>query len=786
MAFHFVSNLKSALSESKPSDEQRETVYTPASTSTFLLVPVLLLFVLMVVAVVRSPNLLSNEGIGSAIIVATPLILATFALTSVVMAGRAGVDLSIGPLIGFINVTLVQLYAGGYLESGFSFFIYAIAVGVAYQLLVGCIIYFVRIQPIIVALSGFLVMAGLNLIILPRPGGSAPEWMLPWGLGTSIWSPVLAVLAVALAGWFLFTRTAFYDHLRLMGSDERTAYSAGVDIVIVRLGAHVIAGIFAALAALTFTSLISSGDPTQGTTYTLMAVTALVLGGTSLAGGRGSIIGSLLGALNIYLITYVLATFNFGKVQSFVTQLSYGVVLVVALLLTLFLPTIQRYTRGLSPLAVFIVLGLGVAGVTLHVQDDLVAQTSVGSGLGSATSLAGQSLASGTGGTSLAAQSGGTSLAAQSGGSSLAAQTGGSSLAGQSLGQSLSGTTEQVEEVAPTGTPVVIAAVIIAVLISLIYLLYRFKNVASFLLFGVVALLVIGYAAYDPALTQAVGAAVGDSRIAVPSLFYLEGPALSVAASGKALVATPLASTAIILLGAILVGSVLIFSTVTYQRQSIGAIGLGAIVVAAIVLIGLLTYEDGLFAHASDTFFHEALAALIIGAILFTVTLPTFQTRVKNITALMLFLIGTSALGAMFFATSTVMEPVVETEAIIVTAEPVMRDGLQTAVFPVEFHVASWSVLILGVVVFLLAIPGVRRHILWNVAFDKSIRRFSYLGFFIASFSILALGAIFYIGDVPIWKFAVALVAAIIFSRVIWHFLGDFRARRSTRSEGQP
>ena len=91
-----------------------------------------------------------------------------------------------------------------------------------------------------------------------------------------------------------------------------------------RIGAHVISGLFAACSSLCFTALISSGDPNQGTTYTLIAVTALVLGGANLAGGRASIFGSLLGAVNIYLITYVLATFSFGAVQSFVTDLSYG------------------------------------------------------------------------------------------------------------------------------------------------------------------------------------------------------------------------------------------------------------------------------------------------------------------------------------------------------------------------------------------------------------------------------------------------------------------------------
>jgi ribose transport system permease protein len=337
--------------------------------STFLLVPILLLFALLVVAVLRSPSLISSDGIGSAIIVTTPLVLATYALMVVAIAGRGTVDLSVGPLLGFINVTLIQLYSADLIASPLAFFAWAIAVGIAYQLLMGLVIVFVRVQPIIVALSGYLALSGINLVILPRPGGISPDWMQPWGLGTSVLSPVLAILVLVTAALLLIERTAFFGHLRMMGFDERSAYTSGVRVALVRLGAHVLSGILVGFAALTFTALIGSGDPTQGTTFTLIAITALVLGGTSLAGGRGGTIGALLGGVNLFLVGYVLATFNFGAVQGFVTDLAYGVILVASLLLTLLLPWFQRRVRGVSPFLVFVVLAIGFASVMLHVRD---------------------------------------------------------------------------------------------------------------------------------------------------------------------------------------------------------------------------------------------------------------------------------------------------------------------------------------------------------------------------------------------------------------------------------
>jgi len=296
-----------------------------------------LFVVLLVISAVCGPHLFTLDGAAGAIIVVVPLVLAAMALTPIALAGRGSVDLAIGPLIGFLNVTLVQVLISNNVTSPVAVIAWVIVVGIAYQLLQGAIIVFVRVAPIIVTLSGYLVLSGVNLVIMPKPSGSVPDWMSDWGSGTTVFTPVLLVLVIGLVAWLLFTRTAFYQHLRLTGADERMAYASGVQTNLVRLGAHAIGGFFAGLAALAYTGLISSGDPTQGSNYTLSAITALVLGGTSIGGGRGGIIGSAVGALDMYLITYVLSTFNFGIVSGFVTQLAFGTVLVVALLSNIFL-----------------------------------------------------------------------------------------------------------------------------------------------------------------------------------------------------------------------------------------------------------------------------------------------------------------------------------------------------------------------------------------------------------------------------------------------------------------
>jgi ribose transport system permease protein len=143
------------------------------------------------------------------------------------------------------------------------------------------------------------------------------------------------------------------------------------------------AGVFVGLGAICYTALIASGDPTQGTTMSLTAVTAVVLGGVSLAGGRGTVTGALIGATNLFLIGYVLATFQFGPVQGFVTQLLYGLTLIASLLLTMLVPIAGRYISFISPFAAFMVLGIVVASIVLEVS---TAQTYASAGANSVVS----------------------------------------------------------------------------------------------------------------------------------------------------------------------------------------------------------------------------------------------------------------------------------------------------------------------------------------------------------------------------------------------------------------
>jgi ribose transport system permease protein len=297
----------------------------------YAVVPIGLLIVLLIIAAFRGPHLFSSGGAANALANSAPLILATLALTAVAIAGRAGVDLSIGPLMSLVSVGIVQWLVAGGVTGPVPLIAFAIGIAVAFEVIQGVLIATLRLQPIIVTLSGFLVLSGLALTIMEQPGGTTPHWLASWGSPDSFFSPVLVVVVIALVAWALIARTTLFRNIRLMGANERTAYASGVSLTTVRVAAHVIAGVFAGLAGLLYTALIGVGDPTFGTHYTLVVVTALLLGGISVSGGRGGALGAVVGAVDVFLISYVLATFQFGSEATYAVQLAYGVVLVGAL-----------------------------------------------------------------------------------------------------------------------------------------------------------------------------------------------------------------------------------------------------------------------------------------------------------------------------------------------------------------------------------------------------------------------------------------------------------------------
>ena len=295
-----------------------------AARSGFALV--LLLF-LLVLNVGLFPARFAPSGWGIVIGLAAPLIGAACASTPALLGGRGGIDVSVGPTMGFVNAIVIKVLVTELgLSSPAVIIPVALGLGAAVGAFNGLLATVIRIQPIIATLGSYLILTGLTLTILPSPMGVAPFWLKALA---ATWS-FLPVGLVFLA-WIGIRRLPVYDHLMATGSDDRAAYTAGTPVTAIRFLSYLLTGIFAGAAGLMLTALIGSADPATGPSYTLIAISAVALGGVSLRGGRGGLVNAAIGAIDIFLLQSLLTYFN---VSSFVLQIAYGAILVLAVTLT--------------------------------------------------------------------------------------------------------------------------------------------------------------------------------------------------------------------------------------------------------------------------------------------------------------------------------------------------------------------------------------------------------------------------------------------------------------------
>jgi ribose transport system permease protein len=234
---------------------------------------------------------------------ALPLALVGVGETFVILTN--GIDLSVGSIVTLSNVTVAVLASHGH---GALAVVLAVGIGAGAGLANGLIVCYLRIAPLIATLATSSIFLGFALIILANPGGTVPTWLPYWTSGQKGEIPIAGIwLLLAIAGgWVILRRTPFGIHLQALGGSESASRSAGIHVTRVRILAYVAAGICSALAGVALAGLTQSGDPTIGAVYLLDAIAAVVIGGTSLAGGVGSIPGTILGAIALSLLSAVL------------------------------------------------------------------------------------------------------------------------------------------------------------------------------------------------------------------------------------------------------------------------------------------------------------------------------------------------------------------------------------------------------------------------------------------------------------------------------------------------
>jgi len=268
------------------------------------LLPALSLTLVLLAIAWLNPRAISYLGFTLMLNLAIPIALVTIAQMFVITVNE--LDLSIGPFVGFVGcVTATWLNEAPLL--GIAVLLGAIVVYAA----LGALIHLRNLPSIVVTLGMSFVWQGLAILILPTPGGKAPEWLLVM-MGFKppfVPFPIIAALSIGLIAHFGLMRTSYGTILRGAGGNGQAIARAGWSLLRAKMIMFGMAGLFGIFSGLALIGTTSSGDANIGNGYTLLSIAGVILGGGEFVGGRVSPIGAVIGALTLALAASSLLTF---------------------------------------------------------------------------------------------------------------------------------------------------------------------------------------------------------------------------------------------------------------------------------------------------------------------------------------------------------------------------------------------------------------------------------------------------------------------------------------------
>jgi ribose transport system permease protein len=286
---------------------------------------IVLLFVLLAFTKIIQPSY-GVTGVQGLAISVLPLALAAIGQAIVVISG--GIDLSIGSMMALTSVVAASQMQGQSEEFGVAVVVGVLLLGVVIGAVNGSLVVLTRVPDIVVTLAMSFVWAGCALLVLKTPGGGASTWLKELLKGSVVneWVPraAVALLIVVVLVWIPLRRSKAGLQIYAIGSDRLAAFRSGVSVGRTRILAYALLGLFAALGGLSLTASTGIGTPVPGP-YTLLSVAAVVLGGVSLAGGVGGIIGPLLAVVILQLIRTDMTFLRFDPNLAVVLQ---GVILI--------------------------------------------------------------------------------------------------------------------------------------------------------------------------------------------------------------------------------------------------------------------------------------------------------------------------------------------------------------------------------------------------------------------------------------------------------------------------
>jgi ribose transport system permease protein len=293
--------------------------------------PFVALLIISVALSIVSRDFLTVDNLLNVMRQASINALIAFGMTLVILLG--GIDLSAGSVLALSSVIIATLLSSG--TPAVVATLAGLVAGGLMGLANGIIISKGKVAPFIATLGSMTVLRGLALVVSngsPISSFNSDFFSLLGGGYVARLVPIPVVLMLVMFGvfWVLLRKTVFGRHIYATGGNAESAKLSGVKVDRIQLWVYTIAGVMSALAGVVLTSRLNSAQPTAGTGYELDAIAAVVLGGTSLTGGRGWIFGTLVGALLIGVLNNGL---NLLDVSSFYQQVIKGAVILLAVLI---------------------------------------------------------------------------------------------------------------------------------------------------------------------------------------------------------------------------------------------------------------------------------------------------------------------------------------------------------------------------------------------------------------------------------------------------------------------
>ncbi|CAN7789065.1 ABC transporter permease [Caballeronia sp. LjRoot34] len=242
-----------------------------------------------------------------------------------------GIDLSVGSIVGLVAVCTAMMLTHGY--PIYLVLIAATLLGVALGVVNGLGISFGRLPAFIMTLGTMVMFRGMALSLANGEPINVPDTrgfdFIGTGYIAQVPVPVWIFAGIALIAFLVLRYTSFGRQVYAVGSNAEAAHLAGINVRLVTFAVYVISGLAAAITGVIYVSRLTVGEPTAGTGLELEAIAVTVIGGTSLFGGEGGVVGTVLGAAIIAVLANVL---NLLGISPFTQQIIKGAIIIAAVL----------------------------------------------------------------------------------------------------------------------------------------------------------------------------------------------------------------------------------------------------------------------------------------------------------------------------------------------------------------------------------------------------------------------------------------------------------------------